>query len=174
MKTGFYAHLIMGLLSLAILILAGLSQFLSVDILLFASSAFIIGSVLPDVDSPLSIPRKIVRSIIFITVIALIFIFYNRIVSACQSIIKNAYCSYTPLFAVFAPFLVLTVLDVMFPKHRGFLHSFSAAMLYGIVILFILGNFNFGLVNSLIISLFGGIGYIIHILVDFFGDKLPL
>jgi hypothetical protein len=170
MKTGFGEHILAGLVSLVILILLGFGK-LSMNVLIIASFVFIIGSVLPDLDSPFSKPRRIFRKVILAIMILLIFVFYDGIVSICNSTIKS-YCAYSPLFAALTPLLVLVILDALIPRHRGFLHSFSAAVVYGVFVLLILIN-KPSLSDSLIISLFGAIGYTVHILVDFFGDRLP-
>jgi membrane-bound metal-dependent hydrolase YbcI (DUF457 family) len=168
MRTGFVEHILAGaLLFAAILALLPIPVGLE---LLLAGAFFIAGAVMPDLDSPSSKPRKFARVLALVAVLSALFFAYPLISGACSNIAGSA-CSYLPLALALFAVATVYILDSLVPRHRGILHSFSAAVVYGIGV-FLLMLYT-GAVGSFILGAWAFGGYLSHILVDFVGDAIP-
>lgn len=168
MRTGFREHILAGAL-LFIVLLAWLPMPMGLELLL-AGALFITGGVMPDLDSPSSKPRRFARTLALIVVVALLLSEYPWLSGGCGAVAGSA-CVYMPLaLAVFAVGAVY-LLDSLVPKHRGVMHSFSAALIYGVGVFLLMSYI--GAVSSFILGVWAFEGYLSHILVDFIGDAIP-
>src|SRR5271157_3186925 len=138
--------------------------------LLLAGALFLVGSVMPDLDSKSSKPRRFARILALVLVISALFFAYPLLSWDCSAV-AGSVCFYMPLVLAFLAVGAVYAIDLLVPKHRGFMHSFSAAMVYGAgVFLLVLYT---GIGSSLILGAWAFGGYVSHILVDFVGDALP-
>jgi inner membrane protein len=167
-QTGFREHILAGAFILVV-VLVRFPMPMGVGLLL-AGALFIAGSVMPDLDSRSSKPRKFARVLALVLVIAALFFAYPLISGGCSAVAGNA-CIYMPLALAFLAVGAVYVLDLLVPKHRGFMHSFTAALVYGAGV-FLLMLYT-GMGGGLIMAIWAFGGYLSHILVDFIGDAIP-
>ncbi|MEM3555264.1 MAG: metal-dependent hydrolase [Candidatus Micrarchaeia archaeon] len=166
MKTGFTVHLLSGfLLFLLFTILFGAPGWM-------AGVAFIIGAVLPDLDSPVSKPRRAARWILLLVFLSLLLLFYPSLAEVCAEL-KFGWCGYLPFLLILFVFLAVEVVDALIPGHRGFLHTLPAAALYGCIVSFAVFYFGVNLAGSIRAGGWAFLGYASHIAVDLIGDAIP-
>lgn len=171
MRTGFGEHLLAAVVIFVILVfLWGASA--SIELLLGAVF-FILGALMPDLDSPVSKPRRFMRKVILILALALLLLSYQQLSSLCNEFAGESICVYLPLLSILLVFIVVYIADLMVPKHRGFLHSLSAALLYGVFAWLLMLFFRVGVDSSLRIGAWAFGGYLSHLLVDAVGDAIP-
>ncbi len=171
MLTGFALHVVFGLI-LAIVGLLLLNGSLESRVLSAAVFVFVVGSVLPDVDSPLSIPRKIFTTLLLLALMAVAILalvqYSKEAVGACENVfgVNSFSCGVAvPLFALPVPIILVHFIEKKIPGHRGPMHSVLAAAAYG-VLCFIFSGFSFAVGTA------GFLGYAAHLLLDFAGSKL--
>ena len=68
--------------------------------------------------------------------------------------------------------LLLALAELSIPGHRGVMHSWSAAFLWGILVFAFLLLLNLSVDDSLLVGVFAALGYLLHLLIDFFGDRI--
>ena len=180
MKTGFKEHLITGLFALAFLIL--LIMILAPKpfaLMLAASFAFLLGSILPDIDAPFSIVRRAMTALLFILLLfaalAFMFIFFIPLSLLCVVFagLGAASCAgVLLLLALAVPVLSIVLLNMIIPGHRGVLHGFLAAFLYGAFLSIIAFAFRLPISDNLFIACAGMLGYVVHIFTDLLGSIL--
>ncbi len=161
METGFREHFIGGILG-AVFISAFIAEMhgFPVPTAAVASLVFIISSLLPDIDSRKSKPRRAFRLAVFLLGILIVVLFYST------------FSAISPLLALFLPFLLLALAELSIPGHRGVMHSWSAAFLWGILVFAFLLLLNLSVDDSLLVGVFAALGYLLHLLIDFFGDRI--
>ena len=167
MRTGFGEHLLVGVILfviLAVLVIPAGAE------LLVAGAFFTVGAVMPDLDSPASKPRKFMRRVVFILALIFFLLVYPQLSAICDKFSDKSSCAYLPVFAILVVFAAVYALDLIIPKHRGFLHSFSAAVLYGITVWLLMHYL--GAVSSFRIGAWAFCGYLSHLLVDAVGDAI--
>jgi len=160
METGFREHLLGGILG-AIFIAAYVSEMqgFSLPTTAALSAIFLFSSLLPDIDSKKSKPRRVLRLAVFLFGALIAVLFYS------------SFTAISPLLALFVPFLLIAAAELTIPPHRGFLHSWSAAFLWGILAFAFFVILNISIGDSLLAGAFAAFGYLLHLLIDFFGDR---
>jgi len=131
---------------------------------------FVVGAVLPDLDSPVSKPRRFMRLILLFVFLLVLLLLYPSILAVCVEVVGG--CNQLPLIMVLLVFVAVGFVDMLIPGHRGFLHSLPAAALYGAGVCFLMWCFGMG-VDSFWVGMWGLCGYASHLLVDFVGDAIP-
>ncbi|MFH1285159.1 MAG: metal-dependent hydrolase [Candidatus Micrarchaeota archaeon] len=178
MKTGFSEHLTLGfVVCLALVLISVVYSPQPIHILAAACALFILGSVLPDIDSPVSVVRKFAKRILFIVLVILClasaFLFQTQLLSVCTNYISANECTFASLLLAFLfPLLAVSILDILIPFHRGPLHSLLAAPIYGLLCYAALNFAALSAGDALFIALFAGSGYMLHILFDMIGGFL--
>jgi membrane-bound metal-dependent hydrolase YbcI (DUF457 family) len=167
-QTGFREHILAGAFIFVVVLLM-FPMPVGVGLLL-AGAFFIAGSVMPDLDSHSSKPRRFARILALVLVISALFFAYPLLSGGCSAVAGSA-CVYIPVVLAFLAVGVVYVLDLLVPKHRGFMHSFSAALVYGAGVFLLMLYAGVG--GSLILGAWAFCGYVSHILVDFVGDAIP-
>ncbi len=169
MRTGFGEHLAAGVaIFLILLFLLGIPAAAE---LLLGGTFFILGALMPDVDSPLSKPRKFMRKVVFTLAIFFLLLFYPQLSAACGRFAGESLCVYFPLISILLVFAIVYLLDFFIPRHRGFFHSFSAAVLYSTAVCLLMLSLGAG--GSFRIGAWAFGGYVSHLAVDFIGDAIP-
>jgi len=155
METGFKEHFTWGLL-LGIAFAYLLYSYFSYPIQsIFAPSLlFLISSLLPDIDSPSSKPRRYFRLFVFASFVAIALLYYSTLASIHF------------IFPFVFPFIGFAAVEFSIPGHRGFLHSPAAAILWGLFIFLFL--------RSPLAGIAAAFGYSTHLLVDYAGDRINL
>jgi hypothetical protein len=133
---------------------------------------FILGTLMPDLDSPASKPRKFMRKAVSFIAPVLLLLIYPQLSAECSSVAGSSACVYLPVLSILLVFAAVYFLDFLIPRHRGFLHSFSAAFLYGAAVC-LLSLYAGGGASSLRIGAWAFGGYLSHLAVDFIGDAVP-
>jgi hypothetical protein len=159
---GYKAHLATGLL---IGVIATISAFvvLAIDILFspFIFLAIVIGSFLPDLDSDTGMPVKMLfASLGMVTAIWAGYLMLERVGDEpYKSIatIMGAYC---------AVYIILQRIFKRFTKHRGLFHSILALLIAMLTLNYLLLIFEFSLVESGLLSVSLGVGYLGHLILD--------
>ena len=165
MKTGFREHI--GASILFMLATAIMLNRISDQVFLLASFIFIISSIMPDIDHPKSIPRKIARAMFFVLVLSASIIFLLML--AKPEPVETLLI--IPSLALLTAFLFTFLFESAIPGHREELHSKSTALLFGLgVFLICLTRLN--LTDSALYGAFSAAGYLFHIFVDFIGDRI--
>jgi hypothetical protein len=181
MQTGIKEHLATGFVALIILIVAA-QVFMPrpPQLVAAAAAAFIIGSLIPDIDAPFSLIRKTINAVLFLALmlacLAIIFIYNTPIINFCKAGTGQGenVCTLGVLFlAVAFPAGAVMVLDFLIPFHRGVLHGFLASFIYGAFLSSIASLLMLGRTDNLFISLAGMLGYALHIVVDIIGSVVP-
>jgi inner membrane protein len=167
-RTGFREHILAGAF-LFIAVLALLPMPVGVELLL-AGALFIAGGVMPDLDSSSSKPRRFARFLALVAVISVLFFAYPLLSEGCNAVAGSA-CIYMPLALAFLAVGAVYALDSLVPKHRGVMHCFSAALVYGAGVFLL--TLYIGVGSSFILGAWAFGGYLSHILVDFMGDAIP-
>ncbi len=164
MKTGFREHL------LASLLVAVPAVFFikPIELALAACLFFVASSLLPDVDHPKSIPRKLMRGLVFLliffsTILALSFLFPQ----------KDPFAAFLflPATALLASLVITFIIEISIPKHRGKIHSAGAGLFLGLLV-FVLSAVLVPVPTALLLASAVFLGYTLHIAVDFVGDRL--
>ncbi|MFH1448264.1 MAG: metal-dependent hydrolase [Candidatus Micrarchaeota archaeon] len=163
-KTGFAEHF-----ALSLLVAISFSLFIrQVDLAIWVSLMFFLGSFAPDVDHPKSIPRRAatlsVSIILFVAFIILFFMFVPTCTDSVTCLVVAIPSS------CFASLVVTHLLTIIIPRHRGKLHSLKAALFFGIS-LFALVGISSPRTEALVLGAAAGGGYLFHLLVDFIGDQ---
>jgi len=152
-KTGFREHLAGALIAGAAFAYILHSELgYSLDSLIAPFLLFAVSAMLPDIDSPVSRPRKYFRYLLLIW-LAIISVAYYSTLSSIHFLVPFAF----PVLGYFA-------IDLLIPKHRGVMHSGSVALAWGAVI--------FLLMRSPVAGLAAAFGYGTHLLIDFLGDRI--
>jgi len=140
----FLTHLIIGVLVVAIAVFFFHGN-PTVDQMLL----FLLGSVIPDIDHPLAIIRRVMFAALFIGGVAAIIFF-------CYSY----GCSALEFFGALFMFLLLfVILEKIIPGHRGVIHGLIGTILFGLTL--------FIITKSVSLASFGFGGYLLHIAIDF-------
>ena len=163
--------------------------------LLLSGFVLILGSVLPDVDHPFSKIRKSFRYVLFIFVfLSFIFLLNQGILetknsngtnSDSNSINSALFALFRLLISVIGSFIIVFLIDSLIPGHRGIIHGFSFAFIFGILsfslsifISLVLLGMNIQSIESkistfdhLMVGFCGFCGYISHIISDILGFK---
>lgn len=147
----FESHLIVGFL-IVVLFLVFLDGKYGNYKRIFAASVILIGSVLPDIDLPISKVRKSFRLLTFLAGFFVFLLFFSSFLANIVLVV---------LLSVAMSFVILFVLDSLIPYHRGPLHGISTSIFYGIFCGYLSGILGFG-----IIGIFGSLGYFSHIFLD--------
>ncbi len=165
MKTGFKEHIGAAVLFILAIVIS-LNQ-LSNQVFLLASFIFVVSSVIPDIDHPKSIPRKIARALFFVLVLCasiVILLLFAKPEPVATLLI-------TPSLALLIAFLLTFLFESTIPGHREELHSKMTALLFGLGV-FLICLTSLPLYDSALFGIFTAAGYVFHILVDFIGDKI--
>ncbi len=162
MKTGFREHLFASLLAA----LAFFLVFPNFELLPASLSLFVLSSLLPDIDHPKSIPRKIVRTIFFTLAFFSVLFFALLYLKTDQ-----AFIVVIPLIALLPAFLLTHLFEASIPKHRREMHSPLTGFLFGLLV-FLTCSLSLSFYVSLAFGASVAGGYIFHILVDFVGDRI--
>jgi inner membrane protein len=169
-RTGFAEHILAGVvIFLVLLFLIGVPPGIEMPL---GGVFFILGALMPDLDSPASKSRKFMRKAVFFLALVALLFFYPQLSAECNGLAGGSACLYLPLLSLLLVFAAVYFLDFMIPRHRGFLHSFSAAFLYGAAVCILLLYTGVG-VSSFIIGAWAFGGYLSHLAVDFTGDAIP-
>jgi hypothetical protein len=164
MKTGFKEHL------LASLLFAVPAVFFikPIELALAACLFFVASSLLPDVDHPKSIPRKLMRGLVFLLIffsstLALSFLFPK----------KDPFAAFLflPATALLASLVITFIIEISIPKHRGKIHSAGAGLFLGLLV-FVLFAVLVPFTAALSLGSSAFLGYLFHLLVDFAGDRI--
>lgn len=178
MKTGFWFHLAAGLVAALLLtvVLAAATKY-SAFVLGVAAAVFVLGSVIPDLDAPVSVVRKAFDAVLFVVLLAalvlLLYAYQPKVMKWCEPKLGgSANCLLVQgLLAIALPTFTVRFVDMLIPGHRGFLHSFSASVLYGIVVAYVVPlAMKAGGSEIIFIGIAAGAGYVLHILLDVFGS----
>jgi membrane-bound metal-dependent hydrolase YbcI (DUF457 family) len=168
MRTGFGEHLLAAVVIFVILLLlSGISPSIELPL---GGTFFILGALMPDLDSPASKPRKFMSKVIFILALAILLLFYPQLSALCGGFAEPI-CEYLPLLSILLVFTAVYIANLMIPRHRGFLHSFPAAVLYGVAVCLLMLFLGIGDPFRIGAWAFGG--YLSHLAVDFIGDAIP-
>ena len=152
-RTGFIEHLALGALSAAALAYVTNSALaLAPEALAVPSAAFAFSSIVPDVDSASSRPRRYFRAGAASALAVISLFFYAQL------------SSIHPLAPFAFPPLAFFAIELFIPRHRGILHSPSAALAWGALALLLSGSF--------LVSSFAACGYLCHLATDYFGDRV--
>lgn len=157
----FTEHLAAGIFLILVLVLSGAISINTVNIL--ASLFFVVGSILPDIDHPSSIPRKSLRQLLFIFAL-----FFGAFL-----FLEHSSNIYLALVFFVIPFLAVFILDSTIPAHRKFFHTLNAAFLFSIAIFF-LSLTKLPFVGSLLLASCGFAGYVLHLILDFIWDRFRM
>jgi len=170
MRTGFGEHLFAGvILFVVVLAIVGIpsgTEFVAAGVFFF------VGAVLPDLDSPVSKPRRIFRWVALIAGFAVVLFLYPQLSSLCEALASRSFCAYFPILSISMVLAAVYLADLVIPIHRGFFHTFRAALLYGVTA-GVLALYSGMTGASLRIGAWAAGGYVSHILVDMFGDAIP-
>ncbi|NYZ76243.1 metal-dependent hydrolase [Candidatus Micrarchaeota archaeon] len=170
MRTDFGEHLFTGVVIFFLLIfILGVPPGFELPL---CGAFFILGALMPDLDSPSSKPRKFMRKAVFLLALVLLLLFYPQFSAECNRLAGGSTCVYLPVLSILLVFAAVYFLDFIIPRHRGFLHGFSAAFLYGAAVCLLLLYTGAG-VSSFIIGAWAFGGYLSHLAVDFVGDAAP-
>ena len=185
METGFKEHLATGFVAVIILLILTFT-FLpkppAPAVIVSAVLAFMLGTLLPDVDAPFSVIRRTVNAVLFLILflacLAVIFVYHVPMLRFCTSAVGSLdenTCSFALLFLTVAvPAAIVMVLDFLIPFHRGIMHGFIASFLYGALLSAVFTAVSVGRTDTLFIALGGMLGYVLHIVVDIIGDIMPV
>lgn len=179
MKTGFWFHLAAGLIAALLLtILVAYGTKYSALALGVAAAAFVLGSVLPDLDSPVSKVRSAFDALLFMLVLlALVLLLYAYQPKIAKWCAANSFGGMNcilgqALIALAVPTFTVKFADLIIPGHRGFLHSFSASVLYGVAAAYAVPlAVKLSGSEALFVGIAGALGYVLHVLVDIFGSS---
>lgn len=180
MKTGFGVHLAGGVLALAVF-LAAAQYFLPqpVPVLLIAAAAFLLGSVVPDIDADTSRVRKSFNALLFLLVLTLAIWIGSenrqQVFNACWKVgITDAFaCSIlVPAGALALAFMATYILRKTMPQHRGVIHGPGAVLAYAILIFLLALAAGLQSMHAAFVGFAGGAGYFTHLLIDEIGDEL--
>lgn len=136
---------------------------INIAYLIISSVSFIAGTVLPDIDLKTSKIHKSFRFVIY--PLSFVFGFYFvyplvNLISAQISVLL------TIAFSVLVIISYEYVLSKKGFRHRGFLHTLPAAVLYGFLIFFISRKFNLIPVHLFCSSFLGFFGWYFHEMTD--------
>lgn len=132
---------------------------LNAETLVVCSAAAILGSVLPDIDHPMSKIRKLFRFVLFLVLLIVIFLLLTT-PSASAFVGKDIFIVF--IASILLSALFVFVADMFIPPHRGPLHSVGAAAVYGIAS----GLLAIKIGSAVAIGAAAALGYISHIIVD--------
>jgi len=129
-----------------------------------------VGSILPDVDVQSSLIHRIVRNLLVIPSSAglIYFLLSKYLLINCNFSESILLIMKTILMylAIIGGFIAGWLFKVSM-KHRGFLHSPLSSIIYGGIVFVVLVVLNFGIYDSLFLSIIAASGYLIHILTDY-------
>ncbi len=136
------------------------SLFSSTEVVLWIFLAVLIGSFLPDLDMDEGIPFQIIFGVLGLVIAGLVFLnLYNE--------------EKDLLILIMTPVLVFTGIrfgaGYIFEKltdHRGIFHSVPAAILFGLITIWLLDFLEIFPAHKLILGLGVSIGYLGHLLLD--------
>lgn len=175
MKTGFRKHLSSGILMLAVVqffvFVMYKELFMNLYYLIFSSIFFILGAVLPDIDSKSSIPHRHFKRIYYALSAVMCFSLGYFILSylGYQS---DFYLIITNLFASLAISYIAVAVSVRKLRHRGFLHSVGMAVFYGTAVFLIFYFLQFEIIIAFATGFLAMYGWYFHKVIDKMGDKL--
>lgn len=166
MKTGFNEHIASSALFAFLILL--FSNGLSNPTLIALLLVFVFGSIVPDVDHPKSTPRKIFRALFVILLLSSISILLIISGGSSQDYLIPA------VVALATTLLLLFLVERFIPKHRGIVHSKSAAIVFGFVCFCIILVLSFqpDLGMAFLFGASASFGYLFHLLVDYMGDRI--
>ena len=132
----------------------------------------VIGGLLPDLDSPTSIPIRIVFAMLAVVAGFLVVFTFGSRYSLVELIILWLGCFFGIRYGLFNLFARLTT-------HRGLIHSIPAGIGFGLVTTAIaFHGFNASAVHAWLCGTFATLGFVVHLLldefysVDLFGKKI--
>jgi len=164
-KTGFKEHFAASVFFAAMFLLAFGAY--SDKTLVLASIVFIFSSLIPDIDHPKSIPRRIARALFFILSLSSI-LFFLLLYFGAEPIVTFILA---PAAGLLAASLLTGLFDFLLPKHRQEFHSIWAGGFFGLAVLAI-SAILLPFQDAVVFGLASGSGYAFHIMVDFFGDRI--
>lgn len=145
--------------------------FVNIYYIIFSSAFFILGSVMPDIDSRKSIPHRHFKRVYY--VLSLVFCFaLGYFLLSYFDVMSEIYMWLIMILGAVIMSYAIVELSVRKLKHRGFLHSPLMALIYGTVIFLVIYVLNFGIVISFVIGFFAMYGWYFHRIVDKTGDSL--
>jgi len=163
----FVSHLLFGIIVLIVF------YFLihpELSVLIPSAIALLIGAVIPDIDHPFAIVRKVLRSVSFIVlfILTLLFLMTSSAASFLQSQCLSFGCiNYLLIVQILTSaiisFILVMILDFFIPFHRGPLHGIAAAVGYAIICGIVSMKFS---PQYFAIAAAGLIGYLTHIIPD--------
>ncbi|MCS7109243.1 MAG: metal-dependent hydrolase [Candidatus Micrarchaeota archaeon] len=132
--------------------------------------ATILGALIPDIDHKKSKIRNLFRWLTFIVLLSIFYIVISSIFSLYPDIRFLYSQEIVVLFVVFGlvvflASIVTSFIESFIPRHRGPIHRIFASFLFSVLV-FIFSLF-LGFSHSLLIALWGFLGYLSHLFVDF-------
>jgi hypothetical protein len=182
METGFEVHVAGGAIALAIFVVASV-YFLPQTplVLLLSALLFMVGAVLPDVDSDRSRVGKAFNAFVFLAVLILggAALVQNKdaLYGQCAKagMHNDLACgALVPLLAIIAAYAAAFILRKTMPPHRGVFHSLPAAFAYGFLLMAGALAAGFAVYDAAFVGFAGGAGYFTHLLIDEIGDATKL
>ncbi|MDD5417761.1 MAG: metal-dependent hydrolase [Candidatus Nanoarchaeia archaeon] len=175
MKTGFRFHLFAGIAMIVlfqtVVFFTNNELFFNLRYLIFSTMFFILGSIMPDIDSKNSIPHRHFKKFYYIFA-SIFFIFISAIVMDYLEVIGVFYYWVIAVFVSLITAYLLVGKTVKKLRHRGFFHTLPMALVYGTsasLFVYILGT---NRVISLIIGFVSMYGWYFHKIVDYIGDRI--
>lgn len=161
----FKNHLLTGLVLLGatqILLYLVLKE-VNITYFILSSVFFILGTVLPDIDLQNSKVHKAFRFVLYPFSFVLGFYFVYPLINSLNSQISVFLAITFPAVIILSYEFVISKKGF---KHRGFLHSLPAAVLYGFLVFLISMKFNLSLVYLFSLCFLGFFGWYVHEMTD--------
>ncbi len=159
----FRTHISFGALLGTALVIAGLiySFFSSTEVMIWIFLAVLIGSFLPDLDMDEGIPFQILFGLFGVGIGGLaFFILYENEVRDSVILIL------TPVVAFMGMRFGIGYIFEKLTDHRGIFHSIPAAILFGLLTVWLLNFFSIFISQKLILGLAITVGYLGHLVLD--------
>jgi len=139
----FWQHLVFGLF-----VGFGAALFLQLPFSTALLAVTVLGSIAADVDHPKTAIFKVIVSLVVVAVFFIAEQFFGTYLPLLQAVV----------FSIAAATVVLALIYILKPRHRGITHSLFALILFAIVVLL--------LTKTVSIALVGGLSYLSHLIAD--------
>ncbi|ANQ54270.1 hypothetical protein BG95_07565 [Thermosipho sp. 1063] len=131
-------------------------------VIAFGFFLFVLSSDMPDIDHNHSFLHKFIRLLVISFVIY--FEFTKKIIISFFDLNVGLYLRFLIAFLTGLFFGIL--FEIIIPKHRGPLHTFWAALIYGGIMFSGAYYLGFKTENSAFLGIISTIGYLVHIIMD--------